>query len=31
MDNTFAVDNARIYINGGIHKYVKFDVQHRML
>ena len=23
-DNTFAVDNARIYINGGIHKYVKF-------
>ena len=23
-DNTFAVDNARVYINGGIHKYVKF-------
>jgi hypothetical protein len=22
--NTFAIDNARIYINGGIHKYVKF-------
>ena len=23
-NNAFAVDNARIYINGGIHKYVKF-------
>ena len=23
-NNQFAVDNARIYINGGIHKYVKF-------
>lgn len=23
-DNTFAVDNARVYINGQIHKYVKF-------
>ena len=23
-DNTFAVDNARVYINGGIHKYVGF-------
>ena len=23
-NNTFAIDNARIYINGGIHKYVKF-------
>jgi len=23
-NNNFAVDNARIYINGGIHKYVKF-------
>ncbi|MGH7147853.1 MAG: hypothetical protein ACREIJ_08145 [Nitrospiraceae bacterium] len=23
-DNTFAVDNSRVYINGGIHKYVKF-------
>ena len=22
--NSFAIDNARIYINGGIHKYVKF-------
>src|SRR4026209_2650665 len=22
--NEFAIDNARIYINGGIHKYVKF-------
>jgi len=23
-NNSFAVDNARVYINGGIHKYVKF-------
>ena len=23
-NNAFAVDNARLYINGGIHKYVKF-------